>query len=823
MVLLIFVALRKRFSLILIAVVFLLVCRAGLVMGMPIKPVVPDRQTDLLVVTDSLQYLEDKQSRLTADDVLAPKNPLAFVNNGLSALNFGYTDSTYWVRFRIDNPHEIEFNWVLEVAYAPLDFVDVYILDDNGVEEMFAGDTIPFSSRDIAFPTAAFFFETQPKQTQWVYLRVRSSSSMQIPINLWNQKAFVGESVSRIIFWGIYFGALFVAAGFNLFLYITLRDKVYIFYIAFVLSVMLFQFAVRGFASQLLWPNNTELSNYVTLLSLNLMGATTALFTIFFLKLSETLPKVFLVLCAFVACFILDISLIGILPYSVLLKVSIFLFSVGAIILIVSAGLCWRAGYTPARIYVMAWAAMLIGVVVFSLKTLGFIEANFITNNAATFGSAIEVFLLSLAIGDRINLERNERKEVQQKLMATQNELLEANNKALTLAKQSDQIKQQFLSTMSHELRTPLNGILGCTQLLKVCGNHNDDEKHTVEYLASSAKQMLGHVNRILNFSQLYEGKLVKQSYDFKFHDLEKYLKDNYEQLCLQKAIGFEFSAADGIREFYRGDKEKILLVLGDVVENAIKFTSKGMVKISVTEKNSGNADEDSKQLPCLEFQISDTGCGIEKNYLKDLYEMFSQQDGSFNRKQEGLGLGLAICRKYIEILEGAIECESSVGKGSTFTIRFPVEPCLQETEVCQEHSSSVQSSANSQILIVEDNPTNQIILQKMLKKEGLKSELAENGAVALELLSNNHFDLVLMDCHMPIMDGFEATQRIRGSATPFQHVPIVAVTANSMAGDRERCLQAGMNDYIAKPYSRDTLRQKLALWLADTQRVKAS
>ena len=758
-----------------------------------------------------MTLFEDMAGNLTLPQILANPNEYPFHKHPDQVPNQGYTDSVYWVRFSLYNPNSETFDGVVEVPYAPLDQIEFYDGSNPAGPPKRAGDSLPFSVRDIQYHKVAFFLAVEPQETSDFYLRVKTSSSMQIPVVLWSQRAFVAESSGTLLFWGLYFGALFVAAGYNLFLFSSLHDRVYGYYVAFVVSVGFFQACVQGFASQYLWPSYPTVTNSALLVALNAMGVASVPFSIRFLRLRYYLPQAEKLLLVIAGIMSIHIMFGWLFAYSVVLKFSIVLFALGAILLIVAGAYCWFQGYTPARLYLVSWLIMLLGAFVFSLKTMGYIEPTPFSNHAVTIGSALEIFLLSLAIADRVSLERAQRREAQDKNLDMQKKLLAANQLALQNAQQADRLKQEFLSTMSHELRTPLNGVLGCAQLLEV-ENDRSRQKQTLGYLKSSANQILGQVNRLLNFSQLHAGTIPIENEVFSLHEMISEINAMASSSCEERGLDFALSAPE--RDVcLRSDRAKIYLVINDLLDNAIKFTSSGRISLTVDVTAAG-CDEKTgpAQLKCI---ITDTGQGIEEKYQKQLFTMFSQQDSSFKRSHEGLGLGLAICERYVALLGGNIRVESEWGKGAKFSFELPVE-----IEELIEKAMS-QTMANGQlqgarVLVVEDNPTNQIVLQKMLSRLGCVSELAVNGKRALEMLhADNAFDIILMDCHMPLMDGFSATREIRKLPGEISGIPILAVTANAAAGDRSKCLDAGMDDYLAKPFSMDELSHKLGGLLA--------
>jgi signal transduction histidine kinase/ActR/RegA family two-component response regulator len=407
------------------------------------------------------------------------------------------------------------------------------------------------------------------------------------------------------------------------------------------------------------------------------------------------------------------------------------------------------------------------------------------------------------------NLERlnkNLKDEIQhgKKIEA---ELKEAKDKA----EQMSQAKGEFLANMSHEIRTPMNGVMGTLQLLEDT-DLSIEQKDFVKTAHKSAEALLAILNDILDLSKIEAGKLDFENIAFNLKQIIKDIVTLYSLKAEQQGVSLVQQLDDQLPDALIGDPTRMRQVIVNLVSNALKFTQQGEVKISVNVIKSYNESVD------LKIAVSDSGIGISQGAQKTLFNAFTQADSSTTRKYGGTGLGLAIVNQLVDLMGGTLGLDSIEGKGSTFWFSAN----FLSTEEIPDPATDVVSANKSlkldaNVLLVEDNAINQMVAQKMLEKVGLKATLASNGVEAIKHLSEQQFDLVLMDCQMPEMDGFEATREIRKhniQAINQQTIPIIAMTANVMSGDRERCLEVGMDDYIGKPIQRDKLEVVLRKWL---------
>jgi len=408
---------------------------------------------------------------------------------------------------------------------------------------------------------------------------------------------------------------------------------------------------------------------------------------------------------------------------------------------------------------------------------------------------------------------------------AARDELVAAKERAEELAvkaQAANLAKSEFLANMSHEIRTPMNGILGMAELL-LDSPLTPRQRQYAEIVNGSGRALLNVINDILDYSKIEAGMLATETVPF---DLASVLRQVFELLrprAQEKGLEFVLRYADDLPRAFLGDPGRIRQIVLNLAGNAIKFTEQGHVSVVVSCPEYGLSDA------LVRVAVEDTGVGIPEHIQARLFEKFSQADPSTTRRYGGTGLGLAICKRLAALMGGTVGVTSNAGRGSTFwfTVNLQLDPANRGYRpawkpagpgpaVAREESPDSGDTApagRSQVLLVEDNPTNQILEVEFLRRIGCSVVAARNGRDGAELAAARDFDLILMDCDLPELDGYAATGLIRRHEGGRRRVPIIALTANAMTGDRERCLAAGMDDYLSKPVSLQELRGCIVRW----------
>ncbi|MGO1500535.1 MAG: ATP-binding protein [Marinobacter sp.] len=403
--------------------------------------------------------------------------------------------------------------------------------------------------------------------------------------------------------------------------------------------------------------------------------------------------------------------------------------------------------------------------------------------------------------------------------ISDKNHALQRGNRALVKAKEGAmrraRARANFLASMSHEIRTPLNGVLGMLGLA-VESELDSAKRHRLQIALSTGESLLGILNDILDISKVEAGKLNLERIPFDMRGLVDECAMLYTQQARNKGVELIAETGQKFPDQFLGDPTRVRQVLNNLLSNAVKFTDTGNVRI--TAQYTENS---------LTIEVTDTGIGISKEGLRRIFSPFSQADTQTSRLYGGTGLGLTLCRQLIERMHGDIKVSSKEQQGARFTVTLPIPVYSNLTtdspeQLCEPAGlpeSSPPPKRSLRILLVEDNQVNQMVAGMLLKKMGHLADTAENGQLAIEALEQQHYDLVLMDCQMPVMDGYEATRKIRENQA-WKDLPVIAVTANVMQGDKDDCFASGMNDYITKPYNRQQLSAAITRWTASSTKA---
>ena len=737
----------------------------------------------------SLSYYCDNTKQLS----LAQVKQQSFTPLQTDEVSFGFNQPNCWFKFTLQNQTYTPINLVLSSDYNIFDNIQLFIKFGDNYLIKSVGDSIYYNTRELKSRTLAIPFQIAPKSQTDYYIQAQTTGNFYLPLKINTYPAFISQSQHLESLTSIIYGIVIGLFLYHLFLVFLTKEKVQLLYILYVGFTLLFFASEQGSLFKL-WPNLPQWNNLSVYSFVFCALSSGILFSRLFLntkKYNILHPLLKWLSLFFAACAVFHV----VLPTS-LVAASVSLMALFVIILLFSIAIKRHLdGFKDAKLFIFAWSILLImGAAMIIMMQIGAKNISYIILGTQLSFAAQQI-LLSIGLAQRINSLKRDKEEKE---------------KEATIALAENQAKTDFLARMSHEIRTPMNAVIGVAQLLEATPL-NSSQQHYINLLKNSGKLLLGIINDILDYAKITSGNIELEKTPF---NLPKLLLSTHQILSTNvqnKNIDLIFDVDQDIPVWVEGDPIRLQQILFNLLSNAIKFTHHGSVRLQA--KRIFQLDRNTVQLQII---ISDTGIGLNKEQIKYLFAAFHQADASTTRKYGGTGLGLAISKQLIDVMHGSITVTSQLGKGSQFTLLLPVT-LTQELPTVTNPIQPILPWGNFsklKVLLTEDNSVNQLIISALLKQIGIDVEIANNGEEAFSLVSKQTipFDLVLMDCEMPILDGLEATRHIRAWEQTLQRKPvyIIALTAHALPEYHKRCLNAGMNDYLTKPLLLEPLMAKL-------------
>jgi len=738
----------------------------------------------------TLSY-EDKSAKMNFTQIKnLPDNKFIQLKKSVDTQLF--TRSAFWYKFDVNNNQKAPLKRLIVITVPWIDTINIYVEDKNTQLSAYkGGDSLPFENRTIKHTFVNFEHEFAPGSSK-VYIQVKTKDPFIVPISILKSLTFLEDEVVHSNYTGFIYGIIIAMLLYNLVLFLNLKARFYAFYVLYLSIFLAMHASYNCYTFKWLFFNNPELQNWAESTTIFLFSIAGLLFAQSFLNLKKHFPALNLTTNYLIVFYISTMLITSLLGYHYHVMFAIGLTVIFSLYVFSIALYSFINGNSYARFFLFGTTAGLIGTSITALTVMAILPYSDTGFHAVDYGTVIDTVMLSLALADRMKIIQNEK-------LSAENET----KKAIEAKKAKD----EFLSNMSHEIRTPMNAILGFVKILR----KNIRDKENLSYLNiiyTSSQTLLHVINDILDLSKIESGKLKINKYSFNpYHELG-YISKFFALNAQEKSIELISHIEENVPLSLEGDLVRIRQIIFNFISNAFKFTPDNK-KIYINVKY---------QYGTLLISVVDEGIGISIEDQKKIFNAFEQADNSSTRKYGGTGLGLFISHKLAKLMSGEITLKSKNGEGSTFTISLPVAESKSDNITIsteeKNHSETDDKTMklSGDILIAEDNKTNQLLVKLLLDEYGLKYTVANDGLESVDIYKSSSFDLILMDDHMPNMSGVEAFKEIRDyeKKSGLNPTPVVALTANVMEDDIKRFSEAGMDDFLAKPLDNSELYRVL-------------
>ena len=776
---------------------------------------------NVAILKDKINYLkgkiyffEDKDNNYDFEKIKNSPNIFKIIEDSFP--NFGYSKSTYWYRFTLKREKDLKDTFYIEIDYPPIDYITLYYPDENGNYNFYeTGDNFPFNKRPYFHRNFIFpIILSDASKDYTFYIKIKTESQAILPIKIYPENQFIKYTYRNNLFIGLFYGVFLIMILYNFFLFLSLKETAYLFYVIHSISYVIYQAIWDGLIFQYFLQNLVYLNNILNPIFMNLTTITSLILLKYYLTIEKKEKIIYFIykFLLFIGIFITITPII--ISYNTGVKLTTFFILPSVIFLIYAGFINYKKGYAYSKYFFIAWSIFLVAIVVNSLRAFKILPTNLFTLQLSIkYGFLFENVLLSLGLAARIDNLLREKLEAQKIMVET----LEKTNR----------LKDEFLANTSHELRTPLNGIIGLAEsaLEGACGEINENLKNNLKLIVSSGKRLANLINDILDFSRIKNNEIkinleptdIYLNIELVISVLKPLIKT--KRLKILNYISKDFP-------FIYADKDRFQQILTNIIGNSIKYTESGFIEIY------GNYDENK-----VYIKISDTGKGIEESRLEKIFE--NQNNLSDLDKIEGTGIGLPLTKKLVELLKGEIKIESKVNEGTTVTLIFPMikekdKNKSYDKEIIEKNKSEYQllnilkedvelsnqklnslkldtEKHNYKVLVVDDEIINLQVLINQLALNNYKVITATSGYECLDIINKNEqkIDLIILDIMMPGLNGYEVCTMIRKKYLQTE-LPIILLTAKNQVSDLIEGFSVGANDFLLKPINKPELLARI-------------
>lgn len=776
------------------------------------RTVILDDSTEKIDLYLHMEMLKDYERKWSINDVTSEEFSQKFLLPEEIHQRPGFFETVNWLRFEVENRSN-ERDWLFEIAFPLVYELEIYAEVEGKMVLIFEGGAVthPFDERDIHHRHFVVDLDIPPGEREKFYAMAIGGGDVHPPILIWDKNKFIEKTEMEFVLLGVFYGIVIVMIFYNLFLYFSLRMRSYLYYVLVILFTLLGKLSINGTGFQYFWSDYPIWNLNAAAFFVPIASIFVLIFSRSFLNIDYYIPRFKYIVYGLIA---LNASVVLTLLYSHYTALYMMVFScflTFASVLIASV-LSWVRGARQARFYVAGWVIFLTGVFITILERASALPYSSFTEYAGQGALAIEVVLLSLALADKINIMRKEKDIAEEKARESQKLAIENLQRA-------DELKDEFLAVTSHELRTPLYGIIGIAETLRdgIAGQVSEEMKKQLSMVIMSGQRLTHLVNDILDFSKI---KYDSLKLDLKLVDVKAIVEIviAMSKLSLEKKGIVLVQNISTSLPIIWADENRLQQILHNIIDNAIKYTDEGRIVISVYS-------EDAEVI----IEVTDTGKGMTEDQLDVIFEPFQQGEMSTSRQFNGVGLGLNIAKRLVDLHKGKIEVTSKLGVGSTFKIVLPIHqgievdkdtiPRVEQLRYStvntafikpeSQNSLSVNDETKAKVLVVDDEVVNLQVLVNQLTLNNYDVYTAQNGEEVFSIVKDHDIDLIILDIMMPGMSGYEVCRKLRKSYS-LMDLPILMLTAKNQVRDKMLSFEAGANDYLVKPCDRQELLSRV-------------